>query len=161
LLKSVKIAPNSVPSVAQSSIVAKSIPREAKAETAEITTAATATTTPTMQEHIDSIVYKCQNEIIDNTTLVKWPWQRIREDAKLPDNFRFHGLRHHFASTLASNGVDLYTIQKLLTHKDASTTQRYAHLSDQTLRDAVNLSDKLIESKTKAEIINLGVARNG
>jgi integrase len=91
----------------------------------------------------------------------KGPWQRIREAAKLPDNFRFHGLRHHFASTLASNGVDLYTIQKLLTHKDASTTQRYAHLSDRTLRDAVDLSDKLIEPKTKAEIVNLGAVKNG
>jgi integrase len=88
-------------------------------------------------------------------------WQRIRKEAKLPDNFRFHGLRHHFASTLASNGVDLYTIQKLLTHKDASTTQRYAHLSDKTLRDAVDLSDKLIEPKAKAEIVSLGVLRNG
>jgi len=91
----------------------------------------------------------------------KGPWQRIRKEAKLPQNFRFHGLRHHFASTLASNGVDLYTIQKLLTHKDASTTQRYAHLSDQTLRNAVDLADKLIEPKTKPKIVNLGAVKNG
>ena len=71
------------------------------------------------------------------------PWYRIKKTAELPKAFRLHGLRHHFASSLVSAGVDLYTVSKLLTHKDTATTQRYAHLSDQTLKDAVNLSDKL------------------
>lgn len=70
------------------------------------------------------------------------PWSRIREAAGLPDTFRLHGLRHHFASTMVSNGVDLYTVSQLLTHKDVATTQRYAHLSDQTLRDALKVSDQ-------------------
>jgi integrase len=38
----------------------------------------------------------------------------------------------------------LYQVQKLLTHKDSSTTMRYAHLSDKSLRDTVNLSDELL-----------------
>jgi site-specific recombinase XerD len=46
------------------------------------------------------------------------PWQRIRKAADLPEGFRLHGLRHHFASTLVSAGVDLLVVQKLLTHKD-------------------------------------------
>ncbi len=71
------------------------------------------------------------------------PWKRIRKASDLPSNFRLHGLRHHFASSLVSAGVDLFTVSKLLTHKDVKTTQRYAHLQDQTLRDAVVLSDKL------------------
>ena len=54
---------------------------------------------------------------------------------------------------LASSGVDLYVIQKLLTHKDISTTQRYAHLADKALRDAVNLSDDLLKPIKQAEII--------
>jgi integrase len=62
------------------------------------------------------------------------PWDKIRRAAALPDNFRFHGLRHHFASTLVSNGVDLCVVQALLTHKDSRTTQRYAHLSPGALR---------------------------
>ena len=71
------------------------------------------------------------------------PWGRIKKAAELPPAFRLHGLRHHFASSLVSAGVDLYTVSKLLTHKDTATTQRYAHLADQALRDAVNLSDEL------------------
>jgi integrase len=64
------------------------------------------------------------------------PWQRIRKAADLPEGFRLHGLRHHFASTLVSAGVDLLVVQKLLTHKDAKTTARYAHLAPGALRDA-------------------------
>ena len=79
----------------------------------------------------------------------KGPWLKIREAAGLPDDFRLHGLRHNFASALVSNGVPLYTVQKLLCHKDATTTQRYAHLADQTLRDAVELSDQLFKPKKK------------
>jgi integrase len=88
-------------------------------------------------------------------TNFKGPWLRIREKAKLGD-FRFHGLRHHFASALASSGkVDLYTIQQLLTHKDPSTTQRYAHLADQTLRKAVNLSDNLLKPQKQLKVIKM------
>ena len=46
---------------------------------------------------------------------------------------------------LASSGqVDLYTLQKLLTHKSAAMTQRYAHLRDDALRQASNLAGDLI-----------------
>ncbi|MFH1672643.1 MAG: site-specific integrase, partial [Pseudomonadota bacterium] len=56
--------------------------------------------------------------------------REIANEAGLPKNFRpLHGLRHVFASMLASSGqVDMYTLQRLLTHKDPKTTQRYAHL---------------------------------
>jgi integrase len=53
----------------------------------------------------------------------KGPWQRIRKEAGLPENFRFHGLRHHFASALVSAGIDLPVIQQLLSHKDFRTTE--------------------------------------
>jgi integrase len=72
-------------------------------------------------------------------------WTRIRKSAKLPQNFRFHGLRHTYASYLASSGkVSLYTLQKLLTHKSPQMTQRYAHLSDQTLREGTNVLSSLL-----------------
>lgn len=79
------------------------------------------------------------------------PWQKIRRAARLPDNFRFHGLRHHFASTLVSAGYDLLVVQKLLTHKDSRTTQRYAHLSPGALKDAAMKSGKLLEPKATPE----------
>ena len=89
----------------------------------------------------------------------KGPWLRIKKAAGLPKHFRFHGIRHHFASSLVSHGADLYTVQKLLCHKDAAMTMRYAHLADKTLRDAVNLSDQL--QQKKEPIINLKEHKNG
>jgi integrase len=70
----------------------------------------------------------------------------IKTAAGLPDDFRpLHGLRHHFASMLASSGaVDLYTLQKLLTHKDHRMTERYAHLHDDTLKRASGVASDII-----------------
>jgi len=71
-------------------------------------------------------------------------WYRIRDKAKLPEGFRFHGLRHTYASYLASSGeVDLYTLQKLLNHQDPKMTQRYAHLLDGALRKGANVAGKV------------------
>lgn len=84
------------------------------------------------------------------------PWQRIRKAANLPAGFRFHGLRHHFASTLVSAGVDLFVVQKLLTHKDAKTTARYAHLAPGAIRDAALRSGDLLTPKRgEGKVINL------
>lgn len=83
------------------------------------------------------------------------PWKRIRRAAGLQQSFRMHGLRHHFASALVSAGVDLFTVSKLLTHKDVKTTQRYAHLGDQVLRDAVALSDELHSPSKRGQVIDM------
>ena len=57
-------------------------------------------------------------------------------------DFRFHDLRHTFASWVAINSKDIYAVQKLLNHKKIETTKRYAHLTERYLRDVVNsLSD--------------------
>ena len=61
----------------------------------------------------------------------------IKKAANLPEDFRpLHGLRHTFASVAVSNGVPLSHVQKLLTHKDPTLTQRYAHLEDEALKRA-------------------------
>ena len=75
----------------------------------------------------------------------------IKKDANLPKDFRtLHGLRHVFASMLASSGkVDMYTLQKLLTHKDPRMTQRYAHLRDETLQKASSLAGSIIDDAAK------------
>jgi integrase len=64
----------------------------------------------------------------------------------------FHTLRHTFGSWLAESGVDLYTIGKLMGHKTASMTARYAHLGPNKLRNAAaqleNIQDAAVESAT-------------
>lgn len=85
---------------------------------------------------------------------------RIKKVAGLPKDFRaLHGLRHVYASMLASSGqVDLYTLQKLLTHKSSAMTMRYAHLRDKALRRASDLAGNLLEQVVngqKPKIANL------
>lgn len=67
--------------------------------------------------------------------------RRVRDNAGLPKDFRpLHGLRHNFATRVASSGkVDLYTLQKMLTHKSPMMTQRYAHLTDEAMRRAAGV----------------------
>lgn len=79
-------------------------------------------------------------------TCMNTQFNRIKAAAGLPDDFRaMHGLRHVYASMLASSGqVDLYTLQKLLTHKSPTMTQRYAHLRDQSLKAAADLAGEII-----------------
>jgi len=85
-------------------------------------------------------------------TDIKNAVKRIRDRAGLPDDFRpLHGMRHTFASLLASSGqVDLYTLQKLMTHKSPAMTQRYAHLSDEALKNAANALNPLIAGAVQA-----------
>lgn len=75
----------------------------------------------------------------------------IKNKSGLPKDFRpLHGLRHVYASMLASSGqVDMYTLQKLLTHKSPAMTQRYAHLRDETLKRASDLADAIINDVLK------------
>lgn len=63
-------------------------------------------------------------------------WRSIQTDADLP-GVRIHDLRHTFASLLASGGLSLEMIGKLLGHTQARTTMRYAHLVDTPLREGV------------------------
>ncbi len=94
-------------------------------------------------------------------TDIKHQVNQIKEAAGLPKYFRaLHGLRHTYASMLASSGkVDMYTLQKLLTHKSPLMTQRYAHLRDETLKKASSLAGSIIEQaasdSNKEKVVNL------
>jgi len=64
-------------------------------------------------------------------------WHSARCEAGLAD-VRIHDLRHSYASFLVNAGRSLYEVQRLLGHTQIKTTQRYAHLSHDTLMDATN-----------------------
>jgi integrase len=83
------------------------------------------------------------------------PWQRICRAAGLVEEVRIKGkrrdlvryrptlrlydaTRHSFASHLVNSGVSLYAVSKLLGHVRTTTTERYSHLADGSLRDAAN-----------------------
>lgn len=66
---------------------------------------------------------------------IKDPWNSIRIAAGLK-GVRLHDLRHSFASTAVAGGMSLPMIGALLGHRDVKTTARYAHLSDDPLREA-------------------------
>lgn len=63
-------------------------------------------------------------------------WQRARAAAGMP-HVHLHDLRHSTASEMINNDVDLYTVGKVLGHKDPRSTQRYAHLMHRKLAAAV------------------------
>ena len=79
----------------------------------------------------------------------KNPQRRLRDkldhlfNSEFDDNDRkskvvFHTLRHTFASHLAINGTPIFTIQKLMNHRDIKMTLRYAKLSPESGREAVD-----------------------
>ena len=70
-------------------------------------------------------------------------WERIRVLAGIPD-VRLHDLRHSFASDALMGGVPLAIIGKILGHRQPTTTQRYAHLADRVVRDAVEQTSNRI-----------------
>lgn len=66
-----------------------------------------------------------------------YSWDTARKQAGMPE-LRMHDLRHSLASFLVNAGRSLYEVQKILGHTQLKTTQRYAHLSQTTLLEAVD-----------------------
>lgn len=92
---------------------------------------------------------------------LKRPWAAVKKLAGL-EGVRLHDLRHSFASAGAGSGHGLIVIGKLLGHSQSSTTERYAHLADDPLRQASeSIANKIAASMgddynpVKAKVIPL------
>ena len=80
-----------------------------------------------------------------NANMVTPAFKRACKRAGIGD-FRFHDLRHTFASYLTMGKESLRTVQTLLGHKDLRMTMRYSHLSPEHLKEAVANLEKSLNS---------------
>jgi len=90
------------------------------------------------------------------------PWSLIRKAAGLED-VHLHDLRHTHASWAASGGVSLYLVANMLGHAQASTTERYAHLSQDPVRAASDRTaadiQAALEGRKPAKVVNIEEGR--
>jgi len=90
-------------------------------------------------------------------------WQRIRRDAGL-DDVRIHDLRHGFASVAVQAGESLYLVGKVLGHRQASTTERYAHAAIDPIRSTSEKTSQTIaaalrDGMTGSNVVMLPMAQ--
>jgi integrase len=103
-----------------------------------------------MKEHSDATAFLFPGLNGKPLTTLRVAWSQICKTAGLT-NVRVHDLRHSYASYLVSNGVSLHVVGQLLGHSQPGTTQRYAHVAHQSLRDASNLFGNIFEGADKQQ----------
>ena len=90
----------------------------------------------------DHVFLSREGRKLDGDT-IHWFFTKVKKKAKVED-FRFHDLRHTFATRLVQAGVEIYKVQKLMRHKSPQMTQRYAHHYPESLRSGVEILDERV-----------------
>ncbi|MFO1259085.1 MAG: site-specific integrase [Gammaproteobacteria bacterium] len=94
-----------------------------------------------MQLESNKLVFPSKNgEKLDN---IQSSWENLKKHARIV-NFRWHDMRHHFASRLVMNGIPLNTVRELLGHTNVEMTLRYAHLAPEQKERAVATLDRVV-----------------
>jgi integrase len=75
-------------------------------------------------------------------------WESLMKAAKI-ENFRWHDMRHDFASQLVMKGIDLNIVRELMCHASLNMTMRYAHLAPESKLNAV----QVLNRRTKGDKI--------
>jgi site-specific recombinase XerD len=95
-----------------------------------------------MTEEVKKVIEAIQPDMfkysLNNQKANHWFKKAVKE-LELNSGYTIHTMRHTFCSRLVQKGVELHIIQKFAGHKDARMTQRYAHLSNKNLEDAIKL----------------------
>ncbi len=110
--------------------------------------------------HAAGLVFPSSHATKNDESHLARAFALARKKANVPD-FRFHDLRHTFATRLVQKGIDLYKVQRLLGHKTGLMTQRYAHHSPESLREGVRVLDvpKAEPVSTKLAHVRFGEER--
>ncbi len=102
----------------------------------------------------DDLIFKTDKGIIN--FYVSRTFKKIIDNLGLNDNITdnkerlvFHSLRHTYASWLAKKGVPAYNIMKLMGHSSFKMMQRYAHLTDNTLKNSASVLNNILDVKNK------------
>lgn len=85
-------------------------------------------------------------------TVIRRPWSAALAKAEVTD-FRFHDLRHTRGTRILRATGNLAAVKEALKHRSIKTTLRYAHASDDDIREALDASDRNLR-KEKAVVVN-------
>ena len=100
----------------------------------------TETTLPISDEALELCGERATGKVFKGLerSMIQHPLHKWLKLAGIEKHITFHGFRHTFATLQIALGTDIFTVSKMLTHKNVSTTQIYAELVNEKKRESAN-----------------------